>query len=181
MSESPLQPRRRRSRRFRIVVTTIAALVAVFVAGTLTLFIFPARNEPRRVDAIVSLGGYGPRLGKAVELAKAGYAPNLVVSDPNTGCPDPIQGVRIICFYPIPTTTQGEARKAAELAKQYGWTSLMVVTTPDQITRARVRFKRCTDVDIAYVSTRLPLTRWPYAIAYEWAALGKAEILQRDC
>ena len=163
------------------MLSAVVLVLVLFLVGTLTLFVYPAQNKPRRVDAIVSLAGYGKRLNAAVQLARQGYAPNLAVSDPNTGCPPAIRGVRIICFYPHPATTQGEARQAAALAKQYGWTSLMVVTTPDQITRARVRFQRCTNVDIAYVGTDLPLSRWPYAIAYEWAALGKALVLQRSC
>jgi uncharacterized SAM-binding protein YcdF (DUF218 family) len=163
------------------VISVAGGLVVLFVGGTLRLFVFPGRDKPRHVDAIMSLGGYGPRLATAVKLAKQGYASNLVVSDPQTGCPDPIEGVRIICFDPHPRTTQGEARKAAELVKQNGWTSLMVVTTPDQITRARIRFQRCTGVKIAWVGPGLPLSRWPYAIAYEWAALGKALVLQRSC
>lgn len=172
------------SRRRKVVLISLGVVVMLFVGGTLRLFVFPARDKPRHVDAIMSLGGYGPRLAAAVELAKQGYAPNLVVSDPNTGCPDPIEGVHIICFYPHPATTQGEARKAAELAKQYGWKSMMVVTTPDQITRARIRFERCTSVegvDIAWVGPDLSLSRWPYAIAYEWAALAKALVWQRAC
>ena len=85
------------------------------------------------------------------------------------------------CFRPEPFTTQGEARYLATVVKRYGWKSVIVITTPDQTTRARLRIKRCTNVDVAYVTTPLSLPSWPYAIAYEWAALGKALVVQSSC
>jgi uncharacterized SAM-binding protein YcdF (DUF218 family) len=169
------------SRRRKTLIVSFIVFVVLFTAATVRLFMLPARNSPRHVDAIVVLGGAGSRVQTGVRLAREGYAPNLVVSTPGGGCPDPIPNVRLTCFRPDPSTTQGEARYASEAARKNGWKSLLVVTTTPQTTRARIRFKRCTDVAIAYVTAKQPATQWPYSIAYEWAALAKALVLQRTC
>lgn len=169
------------SRRRQTVIATLIVLVLLFAAATVRLFVLPARNAPRHVDAIVVLGGSGARVATGVKLAREGYAPNLVVSTPGGGCPSPIPGVKLTCFQPNPSTTQGEARYASEAARKNGWKSLIVITTTPQTTRARIRFKRCTNIDIAYVTANQPARLWPYSIAYEWAALGKALVLQRSC
>ena len=49
----------------------------------------------------------------------------------------------MIRFNPIPGTTQGEAEETARLARQYGFRSIVVVTTPDQTWRTELRFRRC--------------------------------------
>jgi hypothetical protein len=58
-----------------------------------------------------------------------------------------------------------------------------VVTITSQDTRARLRVQRCFDghVYVVTVPPDLARTNWPYQIAYQWAALIKAEILQRSC
>jgi uncharacterized SAM-binding protein YcdF (DUF218 family) len=48
----------------------------------------------------------------------------------------------VICLQPEPGTTQGEAEFVGRLAKKDGWHSVALVTTPDQDTRARIRFGR---------------------------------------
>jgi uncharacterized SAM-binding protein YcdF (DUF218 family) len=169
-------------------------LLVVFCAATARLLIWPPQGMPARVAAIVVLGGRGNRLGKGIELARQGRAPVLVVS---LGLPfpepalcklhDPIfratdgSTYRLLCFQPNPGTTQGEAEFIGRLAKRRDWRSLALVTTPDQDIRARIRFERCYSGRIYVVTTPLPLLEWPYAIAYQWAALAKAEILQRSC
>ncbi len=169
------------SRRRKTMIISFIVLVVLFAAATVRLFILPARDSPRHVDAIVVLGGPGPRLDAGLRLAREGYAPNLLVSTPGHGCPLPIPRVRILCFYPHPSTTQGEAEYTADAARQYGWKSLMVVVPTTQTTRARIRFKRCTGIKIAYVTESQSGLDVPYSIAYEWAALAKALVLQRSC
>ena len=107
-----------RHRGRRIIFIAIAALVALFLVLTAVLFVWPATNAPRRSDAIVVLGGSGPRIQKGLALARAGYAPYLVLSDPgDEPCHWAIHNVKVICFDPNPSTTQGEARETTTLAK----------------------------------------------------------------
>jgi uncharacterized SAM-binding protein YcdF (DUF218 family) len=155
--------------------------VAVVVAASFPLFIFPAKNSPAHVDAIVVLAGDDRRLTLGRKLAAEGYASTLLISAPGGLCPWRVPNVRVVCFKPVPATTQGEARYAAKAARDNGWKSMIVISSTDQTTRARIRFKRCTDVEIRYVPSALSANEFPSRIAYEWGALAKALIWQRSC
>jgi uncharacterized SAM-binding protein YcdF (DUF218 family) len=87
----------------------------------------------------------------------------------------------VICFSPQPRTTQGEAEFVSRLAKQHHRRSVVLVVTPDQVIRARIRFERCYAGQVYVVTTPLPVLEWPYQIAYQWAAMFKEEVLQRTC
>jgi uncharacterized SAM-binding protein YcdF (DUF218 family) len=162
-------------------------ILVVFCAISARLFIWPAQGMPARVNAIVVLGGQGNRYGKGLQLAQQGRAPFLVVSEglpyevPDSVCTLRGKTFKTICFLPEPGTTQGEAEFVARLARQYGWRSVVLVTTPDQDTRARLRFERCFSGGVYVVTTPLAISAWPYQIAYQWAALSKAAVLQRSC
>ena len=140
----------------------------------------------RAVDAIVVLGGEGGRLDMGLNLVGDGNARFLVLSEglpwirPGL-CGLRTGGVTIICFKPSPDTTQGEAEATAKLAREHGWQSLVLVTTPDQTWRAELRFRRCFSGQLYGVTTPLPRSQWPYAIAYQWAAATKAELANRQC
>jgi hypothetical protein len=58
---------------------------------------------------------------------------------------------------------------------------MVLVTTPDQDTRARIRFGRCFGGSIYVVTTPLSIFLWIYHLAYQWAATFKAVVLQRIC
>lgn len=177
-----------RRRRRRRVAAALVIVVALLCVATGPLFIWPpGQGMPARVDAIVVLGGQGNRLGKGLELARQGKAPVLVIS---RGLPHPVPGsvcrprgqaLTVICFSPRPRTTQGEAEFVSRLAKQHHWRSLVLVVTPDQVIRARIRFERCYAGQVYVVTTPLPALEWPYQIAYQWAAMFKEEVLQRNC
>jgi len=125
------------------------------------------------------------RLGRALELARAGYAPVLVVSRGGFGqrCPtrQDAGGATVICFAPRPVTTQGEARMAGQLARQHGWKRLILVVERSQNTRARLRVGRCFDGDVLVATVDPALREWPHLIAYQWGAIVKALIWQREC
>jgi hypothetical protein len=124
----------------------LAVLLALFLFLTAVLFIWPSTNAPRRSDAIAVLGGSGLRLAKGLALARAGYAPYLLLSGyAGTKCPAPPHHVKVICFDPHPDTTQGEARKIATLSRADGWHQIIVVPGIPQTTRARIRIARCYD------------------------------------
>ena len=56
----------------------------------------------------------------------------------------------------------------------------MVTITP-QDSRARLRVARCFPGQVYVVTAPIRLSIWPYQIAYEWAALIKALVIQREC
>jgi uncharacterized SAM-binding protein YcdF (DUF218 family) len=177
-----------RRRRWRAAAAALIIVVALLCIATGPLFIWPpGQGMPARVDAIVVLGGQGNRLGKGLELARQGRAPVLVIS---RGLPHPVPGsvcglrsrtLTVICFSPRPRTTQGEAEFVSRLANRYHWRSVVLVVTPDQVIRARIRFERCYAGQVYAVTTPLPVLEWPYQIAYQWAAMFKEEVLQRSC
>jgi len=140
---------------------------------------------PAKVDAIVVPGGPGNRITAALDLARQDRARYLVLSQgepvPPQLCGSRVGSATVLCFMPDPDTTQGEAEGTARLAKQYGFRSIALVTTPDQTWRAKLRFGRCYNGQLYAATTHLPWHLWPYQIAYQWAATLKAEVLNRSC
>jgi uncharacterized SAM-binding protein YcdF (DUF218 family) len=179
----------RRSRiRRRLVVASLLVLLIVS-AVTDRLFVQPVLAPlPPRVDAIIELGGEGMK-GRdrlALELARAHKAPFLiqstVVEEAGTDrCLAAVPDVTILCFHADPNTTRGEAHYIAEEAKRRHWKSVVLVTTPDQAWRARLRTTRCFGGEVYVATSPLPLTSWPRQIPYQWAATGKALTFQRAC
>lgn len=169
----------------RRTVVALIVLLITFCAVTARLFVFPVTGMPARVDAIVVPGGSGDRIGAAVNLAKQDRARYLVISEglsiPSGLCGSRVGDAKVICFNPIPGTTQGEAEETARLARQYGFRSIVVVTTPDQTWRTELRFQRCFGGKIYALTTPLPMHLWPFMIAYQWAASIKAEVVNRSC
>ena len=106
-----------------MLIRLLIAGFVVWLALALYLFVWPSQDHPRRVDAIVVLAGdEGQRFSRALELARAGVAPVLVVSDGARSdwaparklCAHPSgHGFRVICFRPAPYSTRGEARGAS--------------------------------------------------------------------
>ena len=164
-------------------------MLVVLCAASARLFIWPAQGMPTRVNAIVVLGGPGGanRLSRGLQLAYQGRAPFLVLSEglwpkpPSSLCALHDHTLKVICFQPEKGTTQGEAEFVGRLAKRQKWISVVLVTTPDQDTRARLRFERCFSGGLYVVTSPLPILEWPHQIAYQWAALFKAIILQPSC
>jgi hypothetical protein len=179
--------RARWRRRCRTAGIAAGALVAVAAVATGRLFVWPASGMPARVSAIVILNAPDDRIGTALRLARQHRAPFLVISlgtpdqGPGDTCPPPIPAVRVICFFPRPATTQGEAEFVGRLARRYHWRSVALVTIKPQDSRARLRVSRCFPGPVYVVTTPIPLGSWPYEIAYEWGAMVKALFVQRGC
>lgn len=178
--------RRSRKRSVRLILAVASGVFFAFCLLSAWLFVFPATGMPARVDAIVVLGGSGGRLDLGLQLAQEDKAPYLVLSHglpwiPPHLCTGHAGRAKVICFNPEPGTTQGEAEGAAEFAKKYGWTSMVLVTTTDQVWRAHLRFQRCYPGEVYGVAAPVPWYDWPYAILYQWGATAKAETYQRDC
>jgi uncharacterized SAM-binding protein YcdF (DUF218 family) len=167
------------------LVAVLTVLVVAFGVLTARLLVWPTEGMPSRVSAIVMLAGSGDRLPEALILARQDRAPVLVVSRGNQGygspCPAPVPGVQLICFEPNPANTRGEAEVVGQLAKQYHWQSIVLVTTRAQDTRARLMVGRCFAGSVYVVTAAVPLSSWPYQIAYGWGALIKALVVYRSC
>jgi uncharacterized SAM-binding protein YcdF (DUF218 family) len=174
------------SRRARVVATILAVLLLVFIAASARLFVWPARDQPSRADAILVLGGDGPRVDRGVTLAKQRYAPVLLVSQRDreyvpSGCVPRIRGVEVVCFQPNPISTQGEARYIARLATKRHWRRIIAVTSTPQDTRARLRLKRCYRGQLLVVTVHPSFFGWARDILYEWGGLMKALVWQTSC
>jgi uncharacterized SAM-binding protein YcdF (DUF218 family) len=177
--------RRSLLRGWRKILAIVVVLVLVFAALTARLLVWPAQGMPADADAIVMLAGPGDRLPVALAIARERRAQVLVVSRGHNGysgpCPAPVMGVRLICFDPVPGNTRGEVEFAGRLANQYHWRSVVLVTTAEQDTRARMMMKRCFGGAVYVVTARQPLSSLPGQIAYGWGALLKALVLVRAC
>jgi uncharacterized SAM-binding protein YcdF (DUF218 family) len=173
-------------RRWRTFALVLLILVVLFCAVTARLFVWPTTGMPARVDAVVVLGGPGNRLGLGLELAEQDRALYLLLSEglmdysPSQCKPDH-GSFTVICWNPVPGNTKGEAEFVGRLARQHHWTSVALVTTPDQAWRAALYVRRCYPGKIYSMTTSLSWSQWPYEIAYQWAATIKAETTQRGC
>lgn len=151
----------------------------------------PTVDHPRRADAVVVLGpSYETgRVDEALSLMRQQVASNLVVSIANERdvqvtpfCHEPQAGFKVTCFHPNPNTTRGEAEYVRDLARQHGWTSVVVVTSTYHISRARMIFERCLDGRLYMVAARRGMSAfsWAYQYVYQTAAYVKAA-LQSGC
>jgi hypothetical protein len=169
----------------RKTLAVVAALIVAFAAMTMRLLVWPVQGAPSTVSAIVMLAGPGDRLPVALRLAREHRAPVLVVSQGWMGyggpCPPPVPGVRTICFDPNPGNTRGEAEYVGQLAKRYGWQSILLVATQPQAVRAQLLVRRCFSGPTSVVTAPIPAGSWPYQLAYGWGALFKAVFLARTC
>jgi hypothetical protein len=186
----PVSNDRRKSR--RVLLWSAVAFVVVVAVLTARLFVWPPTDSLHKADAILVMSGSGPRDQKGLALARAGYAPLLLVSNgfdsdgiPRSDsklCGSHYYGVRVVCFLPRPYTTQGEARYLARTAVADHLHTVIVVAGRAQTVRARLRVTRCFNGQVV-VDPVSPTSfaRGVYLVLYEWGALLKALVLQRGC
>jgi uncharacterized SAM-binding protein YcdF (DUF218 family) len=173
-----------RSRWRKALIALLIAIVG-FAAVTARVLVWPPQGAPALVSAIVLFAGPGNRMPVALQLAKEHRAPVLVISQGWMGyggpCPLPASGVQTICFEPNPGDTRGEAEHVGALAKQHGWSSLILVVTRTQAERARLLVGRCFGGPTYVVTAPIATTQWPYQLAYGWGALVKALFTHTSC
>jgi uncharacterized SAM-binding protein YcdF (DUF218 family) len=174
------------SRTLTRVIFVVLLVVIVFLISSARLFVWPPSDTASHVDAIVALGGDPGqrRMKSAIQLAKAGYAPVVVISlggNPKVHCPTAPKKTQVICFRPNPVNTRGEAEFVARLATQRRWSRIIVIPDRTQTTRARLLFKRCTRISLEMVPVHDDLSQLIAGVAYEWGALTKALIFNRSC
>ena len=178
----------------RRLLLILAVLVGLWLVACAFLFVWPRAEAtpPNHADAVVVLsGGQDRRLDPALDLVRDGVAPNLVISSPTRGkwpqaralCggAKKVAGVRVICFQPSPYSTQGEARAIAKLARDRGWSRVVVVTSTFHATRARMLFERCYHDKLWVVGSSWPWWQLPEEWASETGKLLVQLTLQRGC
>jgi uncharacterized SAM-binding protein YcdF (DUF218 family) len=86
------------------------------------------------------------------------------------------------CFSPDPFTTKGEGRELRRLAAQYGWTTVIVVTSVPHISRARYILEQCFDGDLIMAASpaELSFPDWAFQYLYQTAGYVRA-VLQPGC
>ncbi len=161
-----------------------------WVVATFKLFLIPHQDRAGRADAVVVLSGSkAPRLGKALDLMGRGVAPVLVIShgrdrswpQANRLCRHGGPGFRVVCFLPVPDSTQGEAQTFGRLAARRRWRSVLVVTSTFHVTRARMLFRRCVDGRVRAVGASYNLRHVFDYVFSEWGKLAYALTLHRRC
>jgi uncharacterized SAM-binding protein YcdF (DUF218 family) len=191
---APPSKRKRRRGLTRVCLVAVGLLFVAFIGLVARMTVLPARHALEPADAIVVLGGGGPRIRDADRLFQAGLAPRLFISvfqlGPGGGCPTetysvPLPAARagIVCFRPSPYSTRGEARYLAAQARSGHWSRVIVVASTPQEPRARFRVQQCFPGQIQMVGVRpgVGLSSWIHTLVYELGADIKAAALQRDC
>jgi uncharacterized SAM-binding protein YcdF (DUF218 family) len=181
-------------RRRRLAVGAAGAVFAVLLAllaATIVLLVRPRDSAARRADAIVVLGPgvNGERLREGLRLKRLGRAPRLVISrarDTGWEAGRRLCGSRhpeALCFRADPYTTRGEAHAVADLARQRGWRSLLVVTSKYHVTRVRLLYGRCIHarVDVVGADPHAAVGEWIRLVVHEWAGLAYALSIAREC
>jgi uncharacterized SAM-binding protein YcdF (DUF218 family) len=168
----------------------LVGLVLSWAIATAVLFVWPPQHVPEQADAVVVLAGSrGPRLAHAIALARRGVSRVLVVSDGwaatwpegNRLCAGRPAPARVVCFYPHPYDTRGEAEGFARIARGRGWRSVLVVTSRYHLVRARILFDRCYDGTLYTAGADESVWRRIVAVPSETAKLAYALLLKRGC
>jgi uncharacterized SAM-binding protein YcdF (DUF218 family) len=168
----------------RRALRVLLVLFAVWLVAAIALFLVHHDDEPARADAVVVLQGADSRLPLGYELVQDGYAPLLLVSRgsklglEHRLC-DGETELEVICF--SATSTRGEARIVARIARERNLRSLDVVTSHFHVYRARKLFERCFDGELHVVGSSQEWWRLPKAMLSESAKLAYQTVYARDC
>ncbi|MGK8502246.1 YdcF family protein [Nocardia asiatica] len=177
-------------RRHRWAVAALGAGLAVVVA-TIALwpvYVRPQAEPPARADAVLVLGGaHDGREQLGLRLAREGYAPRVVFSNPYENSPMLNRichggySFEVLCFDPSPRTTRGEGRELARLARAHNWHRVIVVTFTPHISRARYILRKCWDGELLFTDPEptLSIPRWAYDYAYQ--SVGYVKAFFEDC
>jgi uncharacterized SAM-binding protein YcdF (DUF218 family) len=173
--------RRSRPRPALLVLGAGAILLVGLLIANLVCFVWPTTGDLRHADAIVVLaGGDGERLDRGLELVREGVAPTLVASTGPNGLCNSSQPFEVVCFTPSPETTRGEAEAIGQLARQHGWTRIVLVTSTYHMLRAELLVDRCYagTIEVAPAEPHQDLFAWIAAIGHEWGGLAQSVVHQ---
>ena len=178
-----------------VVLIVVILLVDMGISGYL-VFTNARIDALEHADAIVVLGGeHDGREDYALGLAREGWAPTVVMSNPYEDgdhvmkrvCAESSQGVQVLCPRPEVLTTRGEAMMMRRLAAERSWHKILIVSWRYHLPRVRFIFQQCfSDQPDAVVVTAVPrryrysLLGWEFIYAYQWGGLAKA-LAQGEC
>ncbi len=174
----------------RVVLACAAGVLAVAVAvvALWPVYVRPRVDPPAPADAILVLGGaHDGREELGLRLAREGYAPLVLFSDPYDGSARMNRichggySFEVRCFDPDPRTTRGEGRELARWARAENWRRVIVVTFTPHVSRARYVLGKCWDGDLLFVDPRPSLSapRWGYDYLYQ--SVGYVKAFFEDC
>lgn len=174
-----------------------AVLLALFLAWLMTAYqlIYNVHTSaPKQADAVVMLGGASKeRLLDAMMIRFDVKAPYLVLSNTKTNgnssadeyCeshsnktvyPD------LICFTPKPMDTRGEAVALAELATEYQWKNMIVVTSKYHVERAGLLMEQCINAKVTMMATDPQFNAWQWFRRFVIETGGLIDVnLQPQC
>ena len=174
--------------RARSVVVAIAVSLVAFIVALWPVYVDPDTDAPAKADAIIVLGGrHDGREELGLSLAKQGYAPQVVLSNPYFSNPMMNRichggySFKVTCFSPDPGTTRGEGREIAKRAKAEGWKRIIVVTFTPHISRSRYIIRKCWDGELLMVPNRKNITPGDWPFNYIYQSFGYARALFEDC
>ena len=139
-------------------------LLLLWLIGAFQLFYNVHPPTPTKADAVVMLGGASKeRLLDAMLVRSAIDAPYLVLSNTDTkgnATADEYCNTHsnraiypdIICFTPTSMDTRGEADVVGQLATEYGWDSIVVVTSKYHVVRSERLIRQCTPSTVQMLS-----------------------------
>jgi uncharacterized SAM-binding protein YcdF (DUF218 family) len=178
-----------------VTARILAAIVVLWLVACLVLFVHSPwqSGAPDHADAVVVLsGGLNSRLDPALALMRRRVAPVLAVSGAFHGhtwkkarklCTGGYGKLRfrVLCFEPKPFSTQGESRAIAQLARERGWSRVVVVTSTFHVTRARMLVRRCYHGRLWLVGTHTPWWKLPADFVWETGKLITQLTYARGC
>lgn len=134
-------------------------LMLVWGALAYRLLWHPRTDPPAHTDVVYLLGGDpgGPEEG--FRMLDQGVADTLVLSwlGHPPECDTGYRGHKVICTYPMPSTTQGESMQLTSLMTKYGWKTVTVATWRSHQTRTQILFGRCYRGPVRYHATEFPV------------------------
>lgn len=121
----------------------------------------------QKADVLICLGGTEERIKKCIELYKKGLAPHIIATETKDkrfflehGIPE-----NHLSLLPEPINTYQEAQEVFPVLRQRGYHTVLLVTDPFRIQRARWSFQRiihAQPVKLLFVASSFPFTpdRW---------------------
>jgi uncharacterized SAM-binding protein YcdF (DUF218 family) len=174
----------------RTALLACIGLVIGWAVAAATLFVWPPRQSPGQVNAVIVLaGGRAPRLARGLALVRRGVAPVLVISDgwsatwpeANRFCAGRRAPANVVCLHPTPYNTRGEAEAFDRLARARRWHRVLVVSSRYHVVRARMLFDRCFDGTVYADGANESFGTRAWASALETAKLVYALVVSPSC